>query len=85
MKTMNWSQYVAQLHMEQISSTCKDRPTEVLIIIDMLARAWIRISWLWCKVFGHNLVDEGYATPDSGCIAVVCKRCGQSWGRTWLY
>jgi hypothetical protein len=34
-----------------------------------------------CK---HEFVDEGYATPESGCIDMVCKKCGMS-HRTILY
>ena len=38
-----------------------------------------------CQVRGHDLVDEGYGNPESGCIDVCCKRCGWSAGRVWLY
>lgn len=32
-----------------------------------------------------NLKDEGYATPDSGCIDIVCEDCGFSFGPNILY
>ena len=38
-----------------------------------------------CKVFGHHMVDEGYATAESGCRDIRCTRCGWGSGRTWLY
>jgi len=38
-----------------------------------------------CKLKGHDLVDNGYATPDSGCIQMDCNRCGYSWPTHWLY
>lgn len=43
------------------------------------------IRSLRCRIFEHDLVDEGFATPDSGCIDIVCQRCGWSAGRKWLY
>ena len=27
-----------------------------------------------CKIKDHKLVDNGYATPDSGCIQMSCER-----------
>lgn len=45
-----------------------------------------RLTGLLCILFGHaELEDEGWATPDSGCIEMVCKRCGKGYGRVWLY
>lgn len=38
-----------------------------------------------CRVRGHDLIDEGYASPESGCIEITCKRCGHSYGRHYLY
>ena len=57
---------------------------------------WLLPSWMWhgmrhlwarlvCKFRGHEWEDEGWATPDSGCIDMVCQRCGYSPGRHWLY
>ena len=33
----------------------------------------------------HNLIDEGYGTPESGCIDMRCDRCGYSFRTHWLY
>lgn len=38
-----------------------------------------------CLVVGHDLVDEGHAGPDSGCIDLSCKRCGMTYPRIVLY
>ena len=44
------------------------------------------VRCLPCVITGHHdLVDDGYATPDSGCIRMGCDRCGWSWPTTWLY
>lgn len=40
---------------------------------------------LHCRISGHDLVDEGFAGPDSGCIEMVCKRCGYCYPTQWLY
>jgi len=32
-----------------------------------------------CDRFGHDLVDHGYANPDSGATDMHCLRCGQNW------
>ena len=45
---------------------------------------WVMFNTV-CRIKGHDLVDEGYATPDSGCINMSCKRCGYSWPTHWLY
>lgn len=34
---------------------------------------------LWCRLRGHELVDEGWAGPESGAIVMVCRRCQQEW------
>jgi hypothetical protein len=31
-----------------------------------------------CKALGHNIVDNSYGGPDSGCVDVYCTRCGFS-------
>lgn len=38
-----------------------------------------------CHFIDHDLVDDGYATPEHGCIAMRCRRCGYSYPTTWLY
>lgn len=40
---------------------------------------------LVCAVVGHDMHDDGYAGPDSGCVDVNCHRCGYSAGRHYLY
>lgn len=40
---------------------------------------------LVCSIRGHKLVDCGYATPDSGCIQMMCNRCGYTYPTHWLY
>lgn len=32
-----------------------------------------------CRREGHDLIDEGYAGPDSGAIDMTCVRCGYSY------
>lgn len=44
---------------------------------------WLRYQI--CRMRGHDFADEGYASPDSGCIHMVCRHCGYSPGRHWLY
>ena len=57
---------------------------------------WLLPSWMWsgvkmlflrivCRIYGHDWEDLGYATPESGCIDMVCKRCGYGPGAHWLY
>jgi hypothetical protein len=54
------------------------------------------IFWRWvyfeigfnriaCKIFGHDLIDEGFGNPESGCIDISCQRCGWGPGVQWLY
>lgn len=57
------------------------------------ARNWTPMGWklyrlyciakmignlIVCEVKGHDLVDDSYGGPDSGCMAAHCSRCG--WG-----
>lgn len=37
-----------------------------------------------CNAQGHNLKDESYGGPESGCMAGYCTRCGWSF-KTILY
>lgn len=45
---------------------------------------WIdyRARQLWtrgvCRYFGHDLVDDSVAGPDTGNVSVYCARCGWS-------
>jgi len=43
----------------------------------------MRIATLICKHRGHDIVDNGYATPDSGVDDISCNRCG--WGFYHIY
>jgi len=57
--------------------------------IFLIRYSWINLTmgfktWL-CSKRGHQWEDHGYATPDSGCIDMVCSRCGYSAGRHILY
>lgn len=64
------------------------KPEWMLSIINLFWMTWFTLKVLTlyqvCLLKGHDLIDEGYAGPDSGCIDMVCKRCGWS-SRTWLY
>lgn len=43
------------------------------------------LGWI-CARLGHGeLIDEGYGTPESGCIHVVCLRCGATLVHEVLY
>lgn len=61
------------------------------------ARNWTPTAWrlyrLWeiaklvhvlvvCEAKGHDLVDDSYGGPDSGCMAAHCSRCGWSFHHT---
>jgi hypothetical protein len=37
---------------------------------------------LHCEWSGHELVDNSYGGPDSGCMAMHCSRCGWSFHHT---
>ena len=59
-----------------------------------VVRSWARalyvlVGWLYgvtmCHFFDHRWEDQGHAGPDSGCVDMVCTRCGVSCGRVWLY
>jgi len=54
-------------------------------IHDWLTTPWYWLLYKYCEWRGHDLVDNGYATPDSGCIQMDCKRCGWSSLTHWLY
>lgn len=63
-------------------SECDYRAWWVWATIDTLA---LVPSLFLCAFNGHKYVDEGYAGPESGCIDLVCTRCGWSPGRVYLY
>lgn len=56
-------------------------------------RSWVILTWrlptvlraFRCLLLDHDLRDDGYGTPETGCIDINCHRCGRSYGRTVLY
>lgn len=52
------------------------------VIIEIVAIYYIIIEKTICHKYGHNLVEEGYANPDSGYIEMTCKRCHKEWHQT---
>jgi len=58
------------------------KPNWLLLVINLFwslyYMAITTILYQICLRYGHDLVDEGYAGPDSGAIDMVCKRCGWS-------
>lgn len=43
------------------------------------------VARIVCKVIGHDLEDQGYGTPETGCIHVVCNRCCRTLAHVTLY
>ena len=41
--------------------------------------------YLQISICKHDFVDEGYATRESGCIEIVCSKCGYSANIVILY
>lgn len=76
-----WEWYCAATEMTKAFDS-KAKPN-VLEFIQIYGESFLRS--LYCRLTDHDLIDEGFATPDSGCIDIVCKRCGWSAGRQWLY
>lgn len=54
----------------------KERPIRFLLHVLYL----YKIAPLICKIKGHDLQSDDYATPDTGYMGCSCNRCGQSWG-----
>jgi hypothetical protein len=56
-------------------------------------RIWVAFTTLrqvgkvaWCLfVAGHDEEDNGYGTPETGCISIDCRRCGWNLAHTTLY
>jgi len=42
-------------------------------------------KYLQIQICNHDFVDEGYATRESGCIEIVCSKCGYSANTVILY
>lgn len=40
---------------------------------------WWVMKYLCCKAFGHKLVDDSHAGPESGDMSHHCTRCGCGW------
>lgn len=49
---------------------------------DAWSRLKICVDILSCAFGGHDLVDNSYGGPDSGCVAMSCRRCGWSFHHT---
>lgn len=62
-----------------------ERDTQSLRIYATFEVLFSLVAPVVCLVRGHDLVDNGYATRESGCINVECQRCGYSYGTQWLY
>lgn len=73
---MTWNDYRAECYYTQ------RRPYVTEFVLAQLRQLWARAL---CRLRGHKLEDHGYGNPDSGCIDIVCVRCGWSAGRQWLY
>lgn len=37
-----------------------------------------RLTYAYCRRFNHDLEDDSYGGPESGCVSLHCKRCGWS-------
>jgi hypothetical protein len=52
----------------------------------VMLQFWWDVRWrctlLVCRLFDHDWEDDSYGGPDSGCMAMHCKRCGFSWHHT---
>jgi len=61
-------------------------PTRVYVWRESIVRnIELFASSLVCRVRGHDLEDEGYASPERGCIRMTCARCGYQYPTHWLY
>lgn len=50
-----------------------------------LTKAEEYVQGMLCVLLGHKIEDQGYANSESGCIELVCTRCGYCEGRHYLY
>lgn len=44
-----------------------------------MGEARMRIQMWLCDKYGHKIVDDSSAGPDSGDMDYCCSRCGMSW------
>lgn len=73
---------------KEISVCYSNRPALFEFFLILICWGWIYhycIAVPLCKIKDHDWEDEGYASPDSGCIDMVCQRCGYGPGREYLY
>lgn len=77
---MSWSEYSYYCAMDCDAQGKPIKPT-IWDYICCLYQDLVghHIARLICKIRDHNLVDEGYAGPDSGAMDMRCVRCGQHW------
>lgn len=50
-----------------------------------ISKANFYLLWpikLICKYKGHKWIDESYGTPETGCVAGTCIRCGYHFHQT---
>jgi hypothetical protein len=56
----------------------------VLSYILFPQRARMKVSPIICRLFEHRIVNDGWATPDTGGEEFYCTRPGCSWGHTHI-
>lgn len=86
---MHWQDYVCDVVAKDDSDIERLRHWYYILLpgcfYEWMYRKIQRVDYLWCAKRGHDLVDEGYAGPESGCIDMTCRKCGFSYGRKYLY
>lgn len=74
-----WADYKADCHFAQYSPESYGQPKKPSIIefISILSR----VLWnnFMCSMFGHVIVDDSTAGPDTGNMDHHCDRCGKCW------
>jgi hypothetical protein len=54
----------------------------VFALLDLIAE---EAAIAECKREGHDWEDQGHGGRDSGCVSMVCKRCGWAKPTRWMY
>lgn len=55
-------------------------PFALYVVPAIMQEFWCsKVLTFICARRGHRLIDESYGGPESGCVAMYCERCGQSW------
>jgi hypothetical protein len=73
-----WDHFVGDVYFTR---ACRD--VSFVKAIALVSRWYL--NRVICRAFDHDLADEGYATPEHGCIQMTCQRCGYAYPTTWLY